>query len=121
MELKQQVCSLELARRLKELGVKQESYFSWADWGNEGDCRVFHGDIRPAEPITRIAAAFTVAELGEMLPKLTNSFREPAGAKERWVCTRNEPSIMISQRNDTEADARAKMLVYLLENKLITL
>lgn len=27
MKLEQQVCSLELANRLKELGVKQDSYF----------------------------------------------------------------------------------------------
>jgi hypothetical protein len=36
MNLNQQVCSLELARKLKELGVKQESYFWWAignGWG----------------------------------------------------------------------------------------
>lgn len=29
MELKDQVVSLELARKLKELGVKQESLYSW--------------------------------------------------------------------------------------------
>ena len=29
MKLEQQVCSLELAQKLKELGVKQESLFYW--------------------------------------------------------------------------------------------
>jgi len=34
MKLEQQVCSLELAKKLKELGVKQESY---AHWGYNDD------------------------------------------------------------------------------------
>ena len=31
MKLEQQVCNLELARKLKSLGVKQESAFYWAN------------------------------------------------------------------------------------------
>ena len=29
ISLEKQVCNLELAKRLKELGVKQERYFDW--------------------------------------------------------------------------------------------
>jgi len=34
--LEKQVCSLELAKRLKELGVAQQSLYVWSDWFEEG-------------------------------------------------------------------------------------
>ena len=37
MKLEDQVVSLELAKKLKELGFKQESYFSWWSYVNDGD------------------------------------------------------------------------------------
>jgi hypothetical protein len=30
MQLEKQVCSLDLAKRLKELGVKQNAYYDWS-------------------------------------------------------------------------------------------
>jgi hypothetical protein len=147
MKLEDQVCSLELAKKLKELGVKQESYFYWVEWGTDKALRVFHGEIRTAEPITRIASAYTVAELGEMLPKkLENHYKvktmypfKKGGVV--WLrCYFNERSSeagvsyngYMNLKNkeydseqywhgelaDTEADARAKMLIYLIENNL---
>jgi hypothetical protein len=47
------------------------------------------------------------------------------GKEKYWACAwhgvsnENSPKIVLS--GDTEADARAKMLVYLLEKKLVTL
>src|SRR5215470_19529204 len=63
MPLEQQVCSYELAKRLAELGVRQESVFWWVNkkvtyTGGRASHAPRHGEI----------AAFTVAELGEMLP-----------------------------------------------------
>jgi hypothetical protein len=60
MKLEDQVVSLELAKKLKELGVKQQSLYSHGK----------HGDI--FQPVDRLnpyvlASAFTVAELGEIL------------------------------------------------------
>lgn len=60
-------------------------------------------------------SAFTVAELGEMLPRFTTSYRTPGlipGCE--WACDGDR-----HENADTEADARATMLAYLLENKLI--
>lgn len=125
MKLEDQVCSLELAKKLKELGVKQEGLFSWYYLGLS-DAEFA---ICPAEDIQfPVASAFTVAELGEMLPKGLQTDDGPArllgGFREQWACaygTFHRPFDFYIQYADTEADARAKMLIYLLEQKLITL
>lgn len=131
MKLEDQVCSLEQAKKLKELGVSQESLFWWLELyqGPEDNFnpRYFlnsgkHKDIEIQ------FSAFTVAELGEMLPvKVENVYQEiittHTGSGE-WKCAvRNVISGDWPQKYqidaDTEADARAKMLIYLLENNLV--
>ncbi len=121
MKLEQQVCSIELAKRLKELGVKQES-FCW--WHKD---RLGSYELTQYTPSTNARktdefySAFTVAELGDMellkkfqcYTKFVNSSPDM-----RWICI---PHIGYEhQYGDTEADARAKMLIYLLEEKFIT-
>lgn len=114
MKLEQQVTSLELTKRLKELGVKQESAFYW------------HGGLQYPYLVQRpngsdTISAFTVAELGEMLPALCKTWQNING----WSCEHwNDKGNCFDGKiihEVTEADARAKMLIYLLENKLISL
>ena len=69
MKLEDQVVGLELAKKLKELGVKQESYCYWRE-GNKEDPTYRIVTMVCAKGGTY--SAFTVAELGEMLP---NTFR----------------------------------------------
>ena len=142
MKLQQQVCSLDLARKLKELGVKQESYFwwvqstlgSWHIW-NENPNAISYPDLV-------FVSAFTVAELGEMLHDenliINTMSTSPGGEPHQWCVSladhiehiqahskKHKEGISEVYHNehveieDTEADARAKMLCYLLENKLI--
>jgi hypothetical protein len=135
MELEQQVCCRALSQKLEKLGVKQESYFFWARPTHLPDlrwvCWPFEklstpgGDTANWDQIS----AFTVAELGEMLPQsITDggmSFLEcdRIGKWEVGYVNLYEPdstkSLICSCEADTEADARAEMLIYLLENKLI--
>jgi hypothetical protein len=139
MKLEQQVVSLELAKKLKELGVKQESLFWW-EWYSRSPITE-----KPTEPGLTYGfsygtnggciSAFTGAELGEMLPEVVQKVpefcidepetwgltQERAGNRHRVIYTyyHYEPMESFSEEAETEADARAKMLIYLLENKLI--
>lgn len=132
MKLQNQVCSLELAKRLKELGVKQDSLFAWyvsTDIDDEPSLNR-HPDMsciacgHPTAPYYEWISAFTVAELGEMLPKEYQVVKD----REDWFGWKmNIPNYELETMfpdeiiGKTEADARAKMLIYLLEKKLITL
>jgi hypothetical protein len=151
MKLEDQVCSLDLAKRLKELGVKQESSFYWKknvsalDFGNalkETGHRNEEGSlVTERENMDKFGkwyllsmshedctdngwgfySAFTVAELGEMLPwDLTVS----RNIDKEWHIhfmadglTEKETYSVMSEKS--EVNARAKMLIYLIENDLI--
>ena len=66
MTLEQQVVSLELAKKLKELGCKQESYF-W--WDINGELTHF-GDGENSD--YAVERAYSVAELLNMLQEIRN-------------------------------------------------
>lgn len=115
MELKNQVVSLGLAKKLKELGIKQGSLFHWCHYKQEKKWFItFNIEASKAIDLDDIYSAFTVAELGEMLPIETRSVYLGGSG---WICQNNHYKEHFYA--ETEADARAKMLVYLKENKLI--
>lgn len=75
MNLKDQVCTLEQGKELKELGVKAKSYFSWIGYNKSSaekerllnptefqEARLWQHDF------IRVYPAYSVAELGVMLP-----------------------------------------------------
>lgn len=152
VNLENQVCSLELSKRLKELGVKQESLVYWLNiqhcihmkvkengWELEKDENGNHivekidYRIELGNPFAwnigneDCWSAFTVAELGEMLPisiwcikkhKPIFLHCEPANRICHWLVRYGNE---FYEEEITEANARAKMLVYLLENNLLEL
>ena len=135
MNLEQQVASLDLCKRLKALGVKQESAFYWRIRGGEllTDARLsdkaFLDENKAEVQGWFIYSAFTVAELGEILPDFYQCSWKPS--KNEWVCGKMEEGFvdLVSFRFNcseigichTEADARAKMLIYLIEQGIINL
>lgn len=141
MKLEEQVCSLELSKKLKELGVKQESIWYWVAVNNKVQ-RVERvvDENKFVEVMTKheaeldkisypkidfeiLCSAFTVAELGGMLPinisiNTYHCFLEIFRDSDIWEIKyvggmKNELSIDIIDK--TEANARAKMLIYLIE------
>lgn len=140
MKLEQQVTSLEISKRLKELGVKQTSLFVWQrqkdyqrkiltnNWKvilcNKNDNTGFGAE----HGYSRYISAFTVAELGEILNQKYWAVRYRFYNKKFVVDATPIPhgigaAVMphtLTEKADTEADARGKMLIYLLENKLIS-
>jgi hypothetical protein len=132
ISLEKQCVSLELAKRLKELGVKQESLFHWQPWMYGGDKMVIVEEgAEDWSDEGESYSAFTVAELGEMLRHRVgdllgydvNGFQFRPDARGHTVYWWNyvKGDFNHFERADTEADARAKMLIYLVENGFITL
>jgi hypothetical protein len=141
MELSKQVVSLELARKLQALGVQKNSYFYWL-MQNTG---IFSKSRQPELSVTLQAGnileegtggafvhAYTVAELGEMLPEEYPGDSDsdlmifPAMSMDikRWYVRYEndvQETVVRASIAETLADAMAQMLIYLLENNLISL
>lgn len=140
MNLEQQVCSFDLAKRLKELNVKQNSLFVWEYYDDQCHSVKFIPYAIVPDECNKFSlfSAFTVAELGDMLPSRLNT--EPDYLLETfkiingWIIKyKNYPNKLLSSfvEREThahfkmliylgEADARAKMLIYLIEQNLVS-
>lgn len=126
MKLEDQVVSLELAKKMRELGFEQDSYWFWQGYLHSEN-RV---ELAPKDKLYKyydICSAYTVAELGEMLPAGFISRKRIGATKDTlWSCYDDKPvnyhkielakQIDYTVLADTEAHARAKMLIYLKEN-----
>ena len=143
MKLEQQCCSLEQGKRLKELGVTAEPLF-WhvIDIDPITPLDIIqkwqHSNFDQCEKYP----AYTVAELGVMLPEeIGHKYNEhssyyymqghsdvPVKYPKLWVIWYEDNDLspelevlnMQFAAGDTEAEARAAMLIYLLENHLTT-
>jgi hypothetical protein len=148
MKLEDQVCTLEQAVKLKELGIDGESLWYWVFpkdskmiSSTKSVCHVQRAteiikDNDGDEFDHEMAAAYSVAELGALLPaeikecKLTqwpiyNTQGKTISYGMQYRFRVDNPFIFGAFPNtvvfgDTEAIARAKLIIELLEDKTIT-
>jgi len=165
MKLENQVCKYLQATRLKELGIIQDGYYSYAHEVEtahksfDGESIEYVPEYRETPTLmeTGLAqfdglqhcCAFTVAELGAMLPSEVDAHfdfpKQWANYKSGeygceltyWKAETDNPGFGIAYRHHdniniqlpkqpnpfyfpTEAEARAEMLIYLLANNHIT-
>lgn len=135
-QIEKQLVNLVLSEKLKKLGVPQDSQFYWTNPGMQNGMFLVFGQEQDDD-----VSAFGVAELGEMLPYHLPKKDPHENLKSlEFYCASWEKKsesrwgtgtwgiqyvedlgqkCFHFEEADTEADARAKMLIYLLENKLI--
>lgn len=116
MQLTDIVCDKEYAAKLKELKVRRPAFFRFNHLGgielnNEYDNDTYYD-----------CDTYTVAELGAMLPKnIGNRKLNIYELDNMWHCgykmnARNFDNHSFREKRDSkEANARAKLLIYLIE------
>lgn len=122
LELEKQVCSLDSSKRLKEFGFPQESLFYWFKPTKsilddkekyyilcDNPCPVWMKNTH--QPYS----AYTVSELGELLPFTVHMQR----TTKNYKCYNKIPCKLKTIESETAAEAMAQMLIYLAERNLI--
>lgn len=125
MYVENQVCSLELSKQLQKLGVKQKSLFYWVRMPTEDEKIEGYGltfltnMFIDKSNFKEIYSGFSVAELGEMLPSFIEIERDCYSDDEKYLWRIKSCENEIFDENET--NARARMLILLIENKLMEL
>jgi len=121
MKLEEQNTSLELSKELKEAGYKQEGIWWWKS--DEGESYLVYFNSRYRFSKGKIlAVAPTVAELGEALRNFEKSdWRHKIIYEGTMTIYKNYDTRGIRKEieADTEANARAKMWLYLKRKGLL--
>lgn len=127
-EIEKHVTSLELSKRLKELGFPQRSYFDWVK--ENGELTIWN-PTQVSDYVTGnqefLCSAYLSSELGDMLPTIEQyNLKQERLADNIWYVT-YEAFKYNARYGDyigelcgkTEADIRARMLIWLVENNYL--
>ena len=123
MELKNQVTSVDLSNKIHELGITTPSIF-YREWTGAKALEIEMWESLTGDYCPDNINCYTAEELGEMLPKYFESKKcfDENTKKHFYLISCQEAKfegnpLFIDE--ETEADARAKMLIYLKEKNLI--
>lgn len=136
MDIKEQVISLDQAKKLKELGFEQNSHFIYQDYYGNGDARLDYYDKRDHKtvPVGFVSYnAYSVSELMDILPMhfidwwFNEVWKLSISKNLIWLvkCEYHIAYTNISwlsfygYRDENLAIALWVMLVYLIENNLL--
>ena len=136
MKIEDQVCNSDLSIKIKNLGFKSESYFCYVNWGEARQWQLVERrniDVNYDFVVENgyiVLPAYTSAELGLMLPTtiVHPLLNHQVGVmtvihpKNVWFIGYGKEGLAVFPENvpdENEANARAKMLIYLAENKLM--
>lgn len=120
MNINKQVTTLEQSKKLKELGIIQTGLFTFV-WngayidvdGNKGFILLYQED--EIDLWDESYSAFTVAELGIMLGIVTNGI----SYDDEFNVWFTNWGLEFIRRFETEASAKAALLIHMLENGLM--
>lgn len=130
-----QVTSLKLSKRLKDLGVPQDSLWYWIRSNFLRDKHLDHylksyedGLVRTLlrDQPERVCSAFTVAELLRDLPEYVEHPNQPLVLvrdtdTHGLLCGYDEDLVRLAASSAKDADALAKLRIHLIEKGIIDL
>ena len=121
MPIADQVCSYEHAVRLRELGFPQNTYYYYMKYNGSVAPSLVCGNRFPEDEWTKHYGAYTVAEMGLILPDWYYSLR--LDGNRGWICENDdrvgELDCEYIEDCTSEVEVRAKMLIFLREAKKI--
>ena len=141
MTLQQLCVPLEMAKKLRTLGVAKESFASWYYHDRHKEWTLLiNGQFDVPKSTQKLYPAYTSGELGEMLPYesgmkfFSTYYNDHIGA---WYCEYRgfkasgehesfdwsagiPPPLIHETEGDTESECRGEMIEYLIESGSLT-
>lgn len=127
MEIENQLCSIEQSKRLKELRIRNSGQFNWKEFEHKKTKEIKIGwtfggvgqwESLKSYNIQGNYSAFTCAELGVMLREYCNRISS-TNENNYLILEKDLPNASFSAQS-TETKARAELLIFLLESKLLS-